>query len=179
MSLNIVHKRISPSLTDTVTNTTSATAHTKVITLPAQTLRVGDKGVGSARVTNTTTNGSDTFLHQVYLGPASAPATGILLCESTALNGTDGDVCTLDYNFEVVAIGAGSTASFSGGGLAYYNAGTTPSKSRSFARATDAQVSTFADLVIAVVTTQSAQSTSNVSRLDQLDLILFPANPSE
>lgn len=179
MSLNIVHKRISPSLTDTVTNTDAATAHAKVITIPAQTLRVGDKVVGSARVQNTSTNGSNTFLHQVYLGPASAPATGLLLAESTALDGTNGDVCTLDYNFEVTAIGAGSTASFSGGGLAYYNAGTTPSKSRSYSRATDAQVSTFADLVIAVVTTQSAASTSNISRLDQLDAIIFPANPSE
>lgn len=179
MSLPIAHKRIQPSLTDTVTNTSDATAHAKTIPVPKGTLRVGDKFDGVARVQNTSTNGSNTFLHQVYLGPASAPATGLLLAESTALDGTNGDVCTLEFDFEVTAIGVGSTASFTGGGLAYYNAGTTPSKSRSYSRATDAQVSTFDDLVIAVVTTQSAASTSNVSRLDQLDVIIYPSNPSE
>lgn len=179
MSLSIAHKRIQPSLTDTVTNTSTATAHAKTISVPAYTLRAGDKFEGVARVTNTTTNGSNTFLHQVYLGPSSAPATGILLAESTALDGTDGDVCTLKFDFEVTTIGAGSTPAFTGGGIAYYNAGTTPSKSRSYARATDAQVSTFSDLVIAVVTTQSAASTSNISRLDQLDVVVHPSNPSE
>lgn len=179
MSLPIVHKRIQPSATDTVTNTSSATAFAKTVSIPARTLRAGDKVKGTARVTTVDANSTNTFLYQVYLGPASGPATGLLLAESTALDGTDNDVCTLDFDFSVHAIGAGSTASFTGGGVAYYTGATALSKSRSYAKATDAQVSTFADLVIAVVCTQSAADPGNISRLDELDVLIFPSNPSE
>jgi len=179
MSLNIVHKRIQPSATDTVTNTSSATAFVKTLSIPASTLRVGDKVKGSARVTTVDANSTNTFLYQVFLGPTAAPATGLLLAESTALDGTDGDVCTLDFDFETTAIGPGSTASFTGGGVAYYTAVTALSKSRSFAKATDAQLSTYAANVIAVVCTQSVADVGNISRLDQLDVLIYPANPSE
>lgn len=179
MSLNITHKRIQPSATDTVTNTVTATAFTKTLSIPASSLRVGDKIKGSARVTTVGSNSTNTFLYQVFLGPVSAPATGLLLAESTALDGTDGDVCTLDFDFETTAIGPGSTASFTGGGAAYYNAATALSRSRSFAKATDPQVSTYAANVIAVVCTQSVANAGNISRLDQLDILVYPANPSE
>lgn len=179
MSLNIVHKRIAPSATDTVTNTTSETAFTKTLSFPAQIFRVGDKVVGRARATIVDANSTDTFAFKVYLGPTASPTTGLLLVDSTAYDAADNDVVSLDFDFEVTAIGAGSTASFTGGGLSYRDAQTAVSKSRSFAKATDAQVSTFADLVIAVTCTQSAQSTGNIARLDQLDALIFPANPSE
>lgn len=179
MSLNIVHKRISPSATDTVTNTTDETVFSKTLSVPAETLRVGDRIRGSAQVTVVDANSSDTFAFAVYLGPTAAPKTGLLLVDSTAYDASDNDVMTLAFELEVTAIGAGSTASFTGGGLSYRNAQTAVSKSRSFAKATDAQVSTFADNVIAVSCTQSAQSTGNIARLDSLAFTLFPANPSE
>jgi len=181
MSLNIVHKQIQPSsaTADKLTNLSAPGTFTKTIPLPAGTLSKGTRIVGSASCVSEATNSTNTFLYQVYLGPVGAASTGLLLAESTALDGTDGDVCTLQFQAKCTTPGAVSVAAFTGGGLAFYNAATAPSKTRSYARATDAQVGTTIDLEIAVVVTQSAASTGNISRLDDLDIVVFPPNPSE
>jgi len=181
MSLPIAHKQIQPSsaTADKITNTATATAFTKTIPLPAGTISKGTRIIGTASPVTEDANSTNTFLYQVYLGPVGAAATGILLAESTALDGTDGDVCTLQFQTKCTKAGTVSVAEFTGGGLAFYNGATAMSKTRSYARATDAQVGTTIDLEIAVVVTQSAADPGNISRLDDLDILIFPPNPSE
>ena len=178
MSLPIKHLYATRSATDTVTNTTTETAFTKVVTIPAESLRVGDSFRGFAAVTAPTTNSTDTLTLKVYLGPTADPKTGLLLCDQTAIDVANDAVIALDFAFSVDAIGAGSTAAFSGCGLSYANAATAVSKTRAFALATDAQVTTYAELVLAVCATWSAQSSSDIARLDSFHVIKNPANIS-
>lgn len=179
MSIGAKTLYIVPSATDTVTNTTAETPFAKTIPIPAETLRKGDRFTdGRATVSMPSTNSTDTFAFAVYLGPASAPQTGILLCDSTAYDAADNDVMTLEFDLEVDAVGGVSVAAFTGSGKSYRNGQTAVSKTRSYAKLTDAQVSSFADLVVAVTCTQSAQSTSNVARLDRLSFTKIPALPS-
>jgi len=179
MSIGTKRLRAPYSATDTVTNTTAETAHTGVLSLPTESIRKGLRVDGNVQVIAPTTNSTDTLTTKVYLGPASAPETGILLSDQTAINVADGDVINHEFWFVVDATGTVSVATFSGGGLSYANGVTAVSKTRAFVRTTDAQVSTFADLVIAVTSTWSVQSTSNISRLATLDATLTPALPSE
>jgi len=169
-----IHKHIVASATDTVTNTTSETAFSKTITLPAQSLRAGDLARGFACVKATSTNSTDTLTCKVYLGPASDPTTGFLLCDQTAIDVANSDVVMLDFKFCVDAIGAGSTFKISGGGISYKQGATAVSKTQAFSAAVDAQASSYADLVLAVTATWSAASTSDIARLDALHLEIEP-----
>jgi hypothetical protein len=179
MSIGVKRLRAPYSATDTVTNTTSETAHTGVLSLPAESVRKGLRIDGNAQVIAPTTNSSDTLTTKVYLGPASAPETGILLSDQTAIDVANDAVINHEFWCVIDATGTVSVATVSGGGLSYTNAATSVSKTRAFVRSTDAQVSTFTDLVIAVTSTWSAQSTSDIARLATLDATLTPALPSE
>lgn len=174
MSLGIQHKHIVASATDTVTNTTTETAFSKTISFPAQSLRVGDLVQGFACVKATSTNSTDTLTCKVYIGPASDPKTGILVCDQTAIDVADNDVIKLDFNFCVDAIGAGSTFEVSGGGISYKQAATGVSKTQALGSAVDAQADSFANLVVAVTATWSAASASDIARLDALHAVVFP-----
>jgi hypothetical protein len=178
MSLGIKHNYITRSASDTVTDTTTETAFSKTVSVYKESLRVGDFFQGSACVTAPTTNSTDTLTLKVYLGPTSDPKTGILVCDQTAIDVANDAVIKLDFSVSCDAIGAGSTAKFSGGGVSYANAATAVSKTRAFALGTDAQVSTYEDLVFAVCATWSAQSASDIARLDSFHVIKHPANPS-
>ena len=179
MSLGVQHKHITASATDTVTNTTSETAFVKVLDIPKESLRVGDWFRGFACVKAISTNSTDNLTCKVYLGPEGSPETGILLADQTAIDVANDDVIKLDFDFCVDAIGAGSTFEVSGGGLSYKQAATAVSKTQALGSATDAQASSFGDLVIAVTATWSVQSTSNIARLDALHAVKFPGLPSK
>lgn len=178
MSLGIQHKYIVASATDTVTNTTTETAFAKTVSLPAQSLRAGDFIQGFGCVKATSTNSTDTLTVKVYVGPSADPKTGILVCDQTAIDVADGDVIGFDFKLCVDAIGAGSTFKVSGVGLSWKHGATAVSKTLAIAGATDAQASSFADLVVAVTATWSAASASDIARLDALHAAAFPALPS-
>lgn len=163
-----IHKHIIASATDTVTNTTAETAFVKTLSFPKESFRAGDWVKGFACVKATSTNSTDTLTCKVYLGPASDPTTGFLLCDQTAIDVANSDVVKLDFEFCVDAIGAGSTFKLSGGGVSYKQGATSVSKTQAFSAAVDAQASSFADLVIAVTATWSAASASDIARLDAL-----------
>jgi hypothetical protein len=179
MSIGVKRLRALYNALDTVTNTTTETAHTGVVTLPAESVRKGLRIEGKAQVIAPTTNSTDTLTTKVYLGPASAPLTGILISDQTAIDVANNDVITHEFWCVVDATGTVSVATFSGGGVSYANGVTAVSKTRGFVRATDAQVSTFEDLVIAVSSTWSQVSTNDIARLATLDVTLTPALPSE
>lgn len=179
MSLGIQHKHIVASATDTVTNTTTETAFAQQVSLPKESLRVGDWFHGFAAVKATSTNSTDTLTCKVYVGPESDPKTGLLICDQTAIDVANDDVIMLQFDFSVDAIGAGSTFEISGGGISYKQAATAVSKTQAFGSATDAQASSYEDLVIAVTATWSAQSASDVARLESFHVVKFPGLPSK
>lgn len=174
MSLGIQHKHIVASATDTVTNTTTETAFSKTLSFPAQSLRAGDLISGFACVKATSTNSTDTLTVKVYVGPSSDPKTGILVCDQTAIDVANDDVIGCKFDVCVDAIGAGSTFKVSAVGLSFKNGATAVSKTLAIAGATDAQASSFADLVVAVTATWSVASASDIARLDALHAIVHP-----
>lgn len=178
MALPIRHKVITPDTTATHTNTTTEAAFSKQITIPANTLRVGDRIEAFCTVKATATNSSDTLKVYLMLGVSSTAtktsSTGIVLATNTAVDASDGDVVGCWAVGQVLAVGAASTASIASVGV---GALTTLGGARSGALAT--YLDTTVDLALYVVADWSAQSTGDVCHLSCLDLVITPANPTE
>lgn len=147
---------------DTVTNLAVATAFTQKLTVPAGFHKVGDRRSIRAVVKTPTTNSTDTLTLKLYIAD-------ILLAETAAIDVADNDVIVLDAFYVVQAVGAGSTAAITGGGISYLSGATSISKAKAFARATSANFATTTDEDITVTATWSNASTSNIARLEHLD----------
>lgn len=146
---------------DTVTNTTSETAFAQTLGLKAGTLKVGDRFAVRAVVKTPTTNSTNTLVLKLKVAD-------ITIAETAAIDVADGDELVLDGWFTVVAVGAGSIAAISGGGVGYLDGATAVSKVRALGRTSSANFSTATDEVISVTATWSATSTSNIARLEDL-----------
>lgn len=178
MALPIRHKVITPDTTATHTNTTTEAAFSKQITIPANTLRVGDRIEAFCTVKATTTNSTDTLAVYLMLGVASTAtktsSTGIILAKNTAVDVADNDAVGCWGVAQVLAVGAAETASLANVGV---GALTTLGTARSGVLAT--YFDTTVDLSLYVVADWSAQSTSDICHLSCLDLVITPANPTE
>lgn len=168
-----VHRaRITPSATDTVTNTTAETAFAKKHTIKANTLRVGDVVKGRGMVRATSTNSTDTTLIKVKFGT-------LVVCISAAHDLANDDFVNFDFEVTIEALGAGSTAkaSFSGRTWLGKAAGqATPAfNCVNDSKKTDSGFSTLADFDITVTNTSSVASASNIARLDNFNLEIVPA----
>lgn len=177
MALPIRHKRITPDSTATHTDTTTEAAFSKVITIPAGTLRVGDRLDAFAVVKATATNSSDTLKAYLCIGIASTAtktsSTGIVLATNTAVDVADGDAIGVHGLAQITALGAASTASLASvgfGGLTTLGGATSGVLATYFA--------TDVDLNVYVVADWSGASTGDVCHLAALDLVITPANPT-
>lgn len=146
---------------DRVTNTSSETAFSQKLSLKGGTLKVGDLYHVRAVVKTPTTNSTNTLTLKLKLAD-------ITFAETAAIDVADNDEIVVDAWFVVQAIGAGSTAAITGGGLAYLDGATSVSKARGVCRGTSANFSSATDEDITVTATWSATSTSNIAQLELL-----------
>lgn len=178
MGLPVQHRNITVSTSNTHTNTTTEAAFTKQITIPANTLRVGDRLSAMAVVKATATHTSDTLTCYLMLGVSSTAtktsSTGVVLAKNTAIDVSDGDAVGLYGVAGVKILGAAGTASIASVG---FGALTTLGAATSGTLAT--YLDTTVDQVVYVVADWSAADTGNICHLAWLDLVITPANPTE
>lgn len=167
------------STTETVFHSTGGTTNSGgYLLVEANTLRVGDLFQCFAVVDCPSTNSTDTLTLKGYFGPESAPKTGILVVDQTAIDVANDDEIAIQFWVAVEAIGAGSTARFSSGGLTFADGVTAISKTTARSQ-TDAQVDTAAQNVFALTAAWSVSSASNSARLRAFHYIKYPALPSQ
>lgn len=182
MSRGIQHKHILAATTDTVGGTTigtTETAFTKVCAIEANSSNTGDLYIGFYTVKATSTNSTNTLTTKVYVGPASSPKTGIVICDQTAIDVADGDVIGGMFAFAIDTLGTVSVMALSAVGLSFATAATAISKTLAITSATDAQVSSLVANVVGVTATWSASSASNSCYLSALHVAKFPGLPSQ
>ena len=154
---------IEPSSTDTITSN-AETAFAKSLKIPAYELGKHTKLRFGGAAVHTVTAGTDTQRIRVYLGTAK-DATGILLADTTAVDGANNDVAAFNGELEVKTPGAASTAVVEGIGIAAAKAGGTAVPT-TFGAASS-KLDTTADMYLTVTAVHSAAS-GNTSRLDSL-----------
>ena len=182
MSLGIQHKYIQASTADTVGGTvigTTETSFVKRASIEANSLARGDFFLGFYTVLATATNATDTLTTKVYVGPASAPETGIVVCDQTAIDVANGQVIGGIFAFSIDALGTVSVLSLSAVGLSFTTALAAISKTLAVSAATDAQVSSLVDLCVGVSAKWSASSAGNSCYLSALHTVKFPGLSSQ
>lgn len=178
MALPIRHKNITVDTTATHSNTTTEAVFSKQITIPANTLRVGDRIDAVAVVKATATNSTDTLKVYLCLGVSATAtktsSTGVILATNTAVDVADGDAIGVRGCAGVKILGPAGTASIASVG---YGALTTLGSATSGVLAT--YLDTTVDQVLYVVADWSAASSGDVCHLAWLDAVIYPANPTE
>lgn len=171
MSYPMTRKRITPSATDTVTNTVAETAFAKKHTIKANTLRLNDvvKLRGAVRLTST--NATDTFLVKVKFGT-------LVVCVSTATDLANDDFINFEAEITIDAIGPANTAKASFSGRAWHGKAAGQAATGltcvNDSKKSDAGFSTLADFDITVTCTESVASASNIARLDNFNMEIVP-----
>lgn len=172
MSYPMTRKRIIPSATDTVTNLTAETAFVKKHTIYANTLRVNDVVKIRGMVRGTSTNSTDTTLIKVKFGT-------LVVCISAAHDLANDDFINFEAEITIDVLGAVSVAkaTFSGRTWLGKAAGqATPAfNCVNDSKKTDAAFGTTADFDVTVTCTTSVASASNITRLDNFNLEIVPA----
>lgn len=182
MSRGVGHKHIVASTSDTVGGTTIGTTETafaRACSIEASSSLKGDFYIGFYTVKATATNSSDTLTTKVYVGPSSSVKTGILICDQTAIDVADNAVIGGIFAFSVDTLGTVSVMALSAVGLSFASAVTAVSKTLAVTAATDAQVSSLADLAVGVTAMWSASSAGNSCYLSALHVAKFPGLPSQ
>lgn len=165
MASSTSRKSITPSSTDTVTNTVTETAFSQKITVPAYTLKALSMVRFGGAVISTSTNSTDTLTVKAYLGTA-ADNTGHLIYDSGALDVANNDACAFEGWCQVKTAGGASTGILTAFAVgAPKSAGTLKGTTLD---AVEAQFSTIADMYLVVTATWSVASASNICRLDAL-----------
>lgn len=154
---------IEPSSTDTITSN-SETAFSRTLKIPAYELGKHSLLRFGGAAIHTVTNGTDTQRIRVYLGTAK-DATGVLIADTTAVDGANNDIAAFNGALEVKTPGAASTAVVEGMGVASAKAGGTANPV-TFGAASS-KLDTTADMYLTVTAVHSAAS-GNTSRLDSL-----------
>lgn len=147
-----------------VSNTTSETAFDKSITVPANTVQVGDTFRITGQVIATSTNSTDTLNVKLKIGSTVIVATG-------ALDATNNDVAVFFADVTIRTVGASGTL------IAFGMATIGPVASatqKPFYLASTA-IDTTADMTITVTATWSAASASDSCRLDGLTVTKLAA----
>lgn len=165
MASSTSRKSITPTSTDVVSNTTTETAFSQKITIPAYTLKGLTRLQFGGAVISTATNSTDTLTVKAYLGTA-ADNTGHLLFDSGALDVANNDAAAFEGWCQVKTAGGASTGFLAGFSVgAPKSAGTLKGTT---VDAVEAQFSTIADMYLVVTATWSVASASNSCRLDAL-----------
>lgn len=145
---------------------TTETAFTNQVTIPANTLAVGDRIRVRATVKSTTANGSDTLaLKLVLANNADLKTTAITIASVAAHDSTAGDIHHFESELRVVAIGAAATGKLNGKGFAIKSGGATWQNVTSVDDSTT--VGTTSAIYAGLTYTYSASSASNVSRIKE------------
>lgn len=109
-----------------VTAGTTETAFTNQVTIPANTLAVGDRIRIVATVKTTAAHSTDTLaLKLVIANNADLKTTAIVLVTKAAADATANDIFRFEADLRVTAIGAAATCSLNGHGLAILAGGAT------------------------------------------------------
>lgn len=169
------------TLTSTHTNTTTEAAFAQYLTIPKNSLRVGDRLEFGAKVEATSTNSTDTLLNYLMIGTArTTSSTGIILAKTPTSDVADGNIQNLSADARITAIGAAGTASITYSGEGWL-IGTTPALVTTGDKAaTEATYfATTSDLYVFVVADWSAASTSDIATLVDLWCRITPALPSQ
>jgi hypothetical protein len=141
-----------------VTNTTTETTFSNgTITIPANTLKVGDLIRVRGQAVASSTNSTDTLLIKGYVGSTNIFTTG-------AVDVANGDIATFDFTLVVRTIGASGTV-FGLGTQSLGVPGTVTAKPFTLGSTT---VDTTAAVVITVKATWSVASASNIVALQAL-----------
>lgn len=153
------------SSTGTTAGTTE-TAFTNQVTIPANTLAVGDRIRVRATVKSTSANASDTLaLKLVLANNADLKTTAITIAAVAAHDSTANDIHRFEADLRVVAIGAASTATLNGTGLAIKAGGATWQNATSVDDSTT--VGTTSAIYAGLTYTYNASSASNVCRIKE------------
>lgn len=164
MASTISRKTITPVST-AVSNTTTETAFSQTLLIPAYVLTKGCKLGFGYSWKSVATNSTDTLTVKGYLGTA-ADNTGILIGDSGALDVADNDVGVCTGWGMVHTFATASTGILVGGSWSVpKSAGT--GKFITFG-AVEAQLDFLAAMYLTVTATWSVASTSNQVRLDSL-----------
>ena len=145
-----------------ITNTTTQTAFDQAVTIPANTLRVGDVIRVVAQAIATATNSTDTLNVTLRIGTTDVVATG-------AVDVANNDVAVITADLVVRTIGASGT--FVAAGLTAIGAAGTAT-ARPAIKASTA-IDTTAALSVNATATWSVASASNSVRLDVMDVQLI------
>lgn len=145
-----------------VTNTTTQTAFDKAVTIPANTLKVGDVIRVTAQAIATATNSTDTLNVTLRIGTTDVIATG-------AVDVANNDVAVIMAELVIRTVGASGT--FVAAGLTAIGAAGTAT-ARPQIKASTA-IDTTADLSVNATATWSVASASDSVRLDVMDVQLI------
>lgn len=144
----------------TITSTaTIATFSNGTVSIPANSLKVGDVIRIRGRVAYPSTNSTDTAIVTVKLGSTTLFATG-------AVDVANNDICLFDFSFEVRTIGASGTIVGSGS----YNLGVPGTATTRAATLESTTLDTTAAASITVAQTWSVSSASNQAILRELSV---------
>lgn len=153
------------SSTGTTAGTTE-TAFTNQVTIPANTLAVGDRIRVRATVKSTSANASDTLaLKLVIANNTGLKTTAITIAAVAAHDSTANDIHRFEADLRVVAIGAAATATLNGTGLAIKAGGATWQNATSVDDSTT--VGTTSAIYAGLTYTYNASSASNVCRIKE------------
>lgn len=153
------------SSTGTTAGTTE-TAFTNQVTIPANTLAVGDRIRVRATVKSTSANASDTLaLKLVIANNTGLKTTAITIAAVAAHDSTANDIHRFEADLRVVAIGAAATAKLNGTGLAIKAGGATWQNATSVDDSTT--VGTTSAIYAGLTYTYNASSASNVCRIKE------------
>lgn len=170
------------NLASTHTNTTTEAAFAAYLTIPAGSLKAGDRLEFGAIVEATATDSTDTLVNYLMIGTArTSSSTGIKLAQTPTSDVADGNVQALNARGRIVATGAASTASMTYSGEGWL-IGSTPALVTTGDKAgTNSSFATTgtADLYVFVVADWSVAATANVATLVDLWCRITPALPSQ
>jgi predicted RecA/RadA family phage recombinase len=153
-----------PSASTAISNVATETAFDRAVTIPANTLTVGDVIRVRAAVIATATNSTDTLDIQLRLGTTDVVATG-------AIDVANNNIAYLDFDVIVRTIGASGT--FVATGVTAIGA---PGTATALPRLTaSTALDTTADLSVNVSATWSVANAGNSCRLDVLNVSLLKA----
>lgn len=142
-------------------------AFTNLVQIPANTLAEGDRIRITAKVKCLDNNGADTVALKLKLAAEDGLVASTLVCASVAaVDAADNDTWQMEADLRVVAIGAVSTATFTGSGKSWKN-GATPAFLGTDVD-DDTTVATDAAIDVGVTYTWSASHADNDVRIKEL-----------
>lgn len=153
------------SSTGTTAGTTE-TAFTNQVTIPADTLAIGDRIRVRATVKATAANSTDTLaLKLVLANNADLKTTAIVIAATAAADSAANDIFRFESDLRVVAIGAATAATLNGTGLAIKAGGATWQNATSNDDVTT--VGTTSAIYAGLTYTYSVSNAGNVCRIKE------------